>query len=137
MWYDSFTQLRNERSPLNKNKMNDNSFFSIDRLIEFGMGMTVAQQMVQSMNHSMSNMHVPGAMNLTEKVNSIFFYVIIDGSEAGPFSEKELTLLIANKKVVKETYVWMPSLSDWKMAEQIPEVLKLVALAPPHFNKKQ
>ena len=136
MWYDSFTQLRNERSPLNKNKMNDNSFFSIDRLIEFGMGMTVAQQMVQSMNHSMSNMHVPGAMNLTEKVNSIFFYVIIDGSEAGPFSEKELTLLIANKKVVKETYVWMPSLSDWKMAEQIPEVLKLVALAPPPFNKK-
>ena len=135
MWYDSFTQLRNERSPLNKNKMNDNSFFSIDRLIEFGMGMTVAQQMVQSMNHSMSNMHVPGAMNLTEKVNSIFFYVIIDGSEAGPFSEKELTLLIANKKVVKETYVWMPSLSDWKMAEQIPEVLKLVALAPPPFNK--
>ena len=135
MWYDSFTQLRNERSPLNKNKMNDNSFFSIDRLVEFGMGMTVAQQMVQSMNHSMSNMHVPGAMNLTEKVNSIFFYVIIDGSEAGPFSEKELTLLIANKKVVKETYVWMPSLSDWKMAEQIPEVLKLVALAPPPFNK--
>ena len=117
--------------------MNDNSFFSIDRLIEFGMGMTVAQQMVQSMNHSMSNMHVPGAMNLTEKVNSIFFYVIIDGSEAGPFSEKELTLLIANKKVVKETYVWMPSLSDWKMAEQIPEVLKLVALAPPPFNKKK
>tara|TARA_B110000971_G_scaffold39899_1_gene38960 strand:- start:1020 stop:1370 length:351 start_codon:yes stop_codon:yes gene_type:complete len=116
--------------------MNDNSFFSIDRLIEFGMGMTVAQQMVQSMNHSMSNMHVPSAMNLTEKVNSIFFYVIIDGSEAGPFSEKELTLLIANKKVVKETYVWMPSLSDWKMAEQIPEVLKLVALAPPPFNKK-
>ena len=112
-------------------------FFSIDRLIEFGMGMTVAQQMVQSMNHSMTNMHVPGAMNPMEKVKSSFFYVIIDGSEVGPFSEKELTQLIANKKVVKETYVWMPSLSDWKMAEQVPEVLKLVALAPPPFDKNK
>jgi hypothetical protein len=38
--------------------------------------------------------------------------------------------------VSKETYIWMPSLSNWKMAEQIPEVLKLVALAPPPFNQK-
>ncbi|WP_445756723.1 hypothetical protein [Polaribacter sp.] len=27
----------------------------------------------------------------------------------------------------------MPSMSNWKMAEQIPEVLKLVALTLPRF----
>lgn len=30
--------------------MDDNSFFSIDRLVEFGVGMAVANQMVRTMN---------------------------------------------------------------------------------------
>jgi hypothetical protein len=114
--------------------MDDSSFFSMDRLVEFGMGMTIAQQMVKTMNQSMTSMHVPGAMNPMEKTPQQFFYAMIEGKQAGPFSEQELARLIAEKKVVKETYVWMPSLPSWKMAEQVPEVLKLVALAPPPFQ---
>lgn len=117
--------------------MDDNSFFSMDRLVEFGMGMAVAQQMVKTMNHSMTNMHVPGAMNTMEKPQQQFFYAMIESKQAGPFSEQELARLIAEKKVVKETYIWMPSLANWKMAEQIPEVLKLVALAPPPFQQNK
>ena len=117
--------------------MDDSSFFSMDRLVEFGMGMTVAQQMVKTMNQSMTNMHVPGAMNPMGKPQQPFFYAMIEGKQAGPFSEQELARLIAEKKVVKETYVWMPSLSSWKMAEQVPEVLKLVALAPPPFQQNK
>lgn len=114
--------------------MDDSNFFSMNRLVEFGMGMAVAQQMVKTMNHSMTNMHVPGAMNPMEKAKQYFFYAMIEGKQAGPFSEQELSVLIADKKVVKETYVWMPSMPSWKMAEQVPEVLKLVALAPPPFQ---
>ena len=55
--------------------------------------------------------------------------------QAGPFSEQEMARLISEGKVVKETYVWMPKLVSWKMAEQVPEVLKLVALTPPPFKK--
>lgn len=113
----------------------ENNFFSIDRLLEFGMGMAVAQQMVKTMNQSMTNMHVPGAMNPMKKQQQQFFYAMIEGKQAGPFNEQELARLILDKKVVKETYVWMPSLSSWKIADQVPEVLKLVALAPPPFNK--
>ena len=40
--------------------MNDDSFFSINRLVEFGMGMAVAQKMVNTMNKTMISMHVPG-----------------------------------------------------------------------------
>jgi hypothetical protein len=117
--------------------MTEDSFFSMDRLIEFGMGMAVAQQMVKSMNHSITDMHSPGTMNSMEKTKPKFFYAMIEGSQAGPFSEQELTRLIGEKKIVKETYVWMPNLPSWKMAEQIPEVLKLVALAPPPFDKNK
>ena len=116
--------------------MTEGSFFSIDRLVEIGMGMTIAQQMIKTMNESMTHMHIPGAMNSIESPKQLFFYAMIEGKQAGPFSEQEITRLIGESKVSKETYIWMPSLSNWKMAEQIPEVLKLVALAPPPFNQK-
>lgn len=117
--------------------MNEDSFFSINRLVEFGMGMAVAQQMVNTMNSSMSNMHVAGSMNTTQIVAPQFYYAIIDGNQAGPFSEQELSRLITEKKIVKETYIWKPGLPKWEIAEKLPEILKLVALAPPPFQQNQ
>ncbi len=117
--------------------MDDNNFFSINRLVEFGMGMAIAQQMVKTMNDSMINMHVPGAMNAMEKPQKKFFYAMIEGSQMGPFSEQEFSRLISEKKIFKETYIWMTGLPNWEIAEKIPEVLKLVALAPPPFEQKK
>ncbi|MCB9427058.1 MAG: DUF4339 domain-containing protein [Flavobacteriales bacterium] len=114
--------------------MNDDSFFSINRLVEFGMGMAVAQQMVNAMNSAMKNMHVPGSMNPMQPTPQ-FYYAMIDGNQIGPFSEQELSRLIADKKVVKETYIWKPGLPKWEIAEKLPEILKLVALTPPPFSQ--
>jgi len=115
--------------------LGENTFFSIDRLVEFGMGMAIAQQMVKTMNESFTNMSIPGASNPVEKPEQPFFYAIIDNQQTGPFSEQELARLISEKKISKETYIWTPGLPDWKIAQQIPEVLKLVALSPPPFTK--
>ena len=113
---------------------NENSFYSIDRLIEFGMGLAVAQQMVKTMNNAMTNMHIPGSMNPMQSVEQQFYYAIIEGKQTGPFSEQELSRLIAEKKIVKETYIWKPCMPNWEIAEQLPEILKLVALSPPEFT---
>lgn len=115
--------------------MNDDSFFSINRLIEFGMGIAVAQQMVNTMNNAMNNIHIAGSMNPIQTAIPQFYYAIIEGNQAGPFSEQELSRLITEKKVVKETYIWKPGLPNWEIAEKLPEILKLVALAPPPFSK--
>ena len=115
--------------------MNDDSFFSINRLVEFGMGLAVAQQMVQTMNKAMTTMHVPGSMNPMQTASPQFYYAMISGNQSGPFSEQELSRLIAEKKIVKETYIWKPGLQTWEIAEKLPEVLKLVALAPPPFQQ--
>jgi len=118
--------------------MDGNNFYSIDRLVEFGMSMAIAQQMVKSMNDVMANMHIPGTMNpmhaqVQQQPNQMF-YAMLDGKQAGPFSETELARLIMEKKVVKETYIWMPGMKEWRLAENIPSVLRLVALTPPQFN---
>lgn len=115
--------------------MNNDNFFSIDRLVEFGLGIGVAQQMVKSMNHALANTYIPGPMNAmsAQRVPNTYF-VVIDGKPAGPFSEEQISHLITEGKVTKATYVWKPGMVNWVMAENVADVLKLVALSPPPFN---
>lgn len=115
--------------------MDESSFYSIDRLVEFGLTLGVATQMASSMNASLQTMQVPGARNpmranaLTD--GQLLFYVVLDGKSVGPLATPELSRLIAERRVTKETYVWKPGMPDWQLAENVPEVLKLVALTPP------
>jgi hypothetical protein len=117
--------------------MNDNGFYSVDRLLEFGMSMAIARQMVKSMNDMMANMQIPGSINhspFSGHVNPNIFYAILDNKQEGPFSETEFARLVASKKIVKETYIWKPGMIDWQLAEKIPSVLQIVAITPPQFN---
>lgn len=113
--------------------MNNDNSFSIDRLVEFGLSLAVAQQMTRSMNHAFSNTLMPGLnspMNAAPPAAGHFF-VAIDGKPVGPFAEEEIARLIGEGKVNKSSHVWRPGMAQWARAENVPEVLKLVALAPP------
>jgi len=114
--------------------MNDDSFFSIDRLVEFGLGINVASQMIKMMNESLQQMYVPGAENPMRQQNSVY-YAILDEHQVGPFSESELARMAAENKISASTYIWKPGMISWKLASDVPEVLRIVALAPPAFNK--
>lgn len=119
--------------------MSEDNFFSIERLVEFGLGMGIAQQMVQSMNHALQNTHLPGTMNPVQgplRGNQSFF-VILDGKQAGPLNEAEMTRLIADGRVSKESHVWKPGMANWQRCEEVPEVLRLVALCPPPFKPEK
>lgn len=107
--------------------------YSIDRLVEFGMGIAISQQMVNSMNDAIKNMQIPCASIPLPKQNSEIYYVMIDNNPAGPFNEAEIGRLVLEKKIIKETYLWKPGMSSWDKAEKLPEILKLVALTPPSF----
>ena len=111
--------------------MDNNSFYSIDRLVEFGMGLAVAQQMTQTMNKAMKDMYVPGAMNPMQAPAEKSYYAALDGQQAGPFNEQEMMRLIADHRITKDTLVWTPGMTAWQPIEKVPQVLRLVALAPP------
>jgi len=117
--------------------MNDSNFFSVDRLVEFGMGMAMAQQMVNMMNQSMQQMYVPGSiqsMPQPKPQQPQIFYVGIEGKQVGPLNQSELITLINNHRVNKDTLAWVPGMSEWKPIEQVPEILKIIALTPPPIN---
>lgn len=111
--------------------MSDNNFYSLDKLVEFGMGLGIATQMATSMNHALSQTQIPGAGNTMSTHTEVVYYAVLDGVQAGPYSLTEVARLIAEKKIVKETYVWKPGMTNWDLAENVDEVLCLVALTPP------
>ena len=103
----------------------------MDKLVEFGMGMGIANQMAQNMNKALNQMQFPGAGNSMQNHNSEnIYYAVLEGKSAGPFSITELARLIAEKKIVKETYIWKPGMTKWDLAENISEVLKLLYSIP-------
>ena len=109
----------------------ENNFYSMDKLVEFGMSMAIANQMALSMNQAIKQMDVPGAGKVERTAPENIYYAMIDGKQCGPYSLTELSRLIDDKKVFKETYMWRPGMLQWDLAENIEEVLKLVALTPP------
>ncbi len=109
--------------------MDESSFYSINNLVEFGMGMAVAQQMIKTMNQSIETMKVPGSFSTQQRQS--LFYAVVEGKQMGPLSEHEVSRLIRDKKIVNESYMWKPGMPSWELAEKIPEVLRLVALTPP------
>ena len=111
--------------------MNNEDFFSIDRLLEFGLGMGMAQQMINMMNQSMKSMYVPGSIQSMPQPITSVYYVAIDGQQVGPLNESELMGLIRDKKVSKDTLSWMPGMTTWLPIEKVPAILKLIALTPP------
>ena len=113
--------------------MNNDHFYSMDKLVEFGLSMNIATQMINMMNDSIRNMAMPGA-EIHPQPQSIF-YAILDDKQAGPFAESEVAQLISQKKITTEPYMWRPGMTEWKKVKEMPEVLRIVALTPPEFKK--
>jgi hypothetical protein len=115
--------------------MNDDDFFSINKLVEFGMGMAVAQQMVKTMNEAVTTMKTPGTFQNYNPLQNQQSYVLIDNQPQGPLSDQEVMKLIMNGKLTKENFVWQPGMPNWEIAEEVSEISKLFLLQPPPIPK--
>lgn len=113
--------------------MNNDPFFSIDRLVSFGMEMAVAQRMVSSMNNALQGVTIPGPHNPPVGVPSHVYYLILDGKTAGPFTSSETSRLVNEGRINKDTFVWRPGMATWDKFGNVPDLLRMVALMPPPF----
>lgn len=111
--------------------MDNDSFYSMERLIEFGLGMAIAQQMVNVMNQSMNSMYVPGSIQSMPHPQTQLYYVALEGKQVGPLNDSELMSLVQRREVNKDTLAWVPGMASWQPIEKVPQILKLIALTPP------
>ena len=105
-----------------------NDFNSIEKLVEFGLGLSIAQQMVTMMNTSMQTMHIPGQIIPAPQKE---WFLAKNGKSHGPYSEKEVKAKLNNKEITKDTFVWCVGMPVWKTAAETPEFLKLLLQIPP------
>lgn len=113
--------------------MNNDSFFSLDRLMEFGLTAAFAQQMVNTFNESMKSMYVPGSLASIPRPQVVpqTFYVALDGVATGPIDEAELARLAMEGRINSQSLVWMQGMAAWKPAGEVAEVLRVIASTPP------
>lgn len=112
----------------------DNSFAPIERLMEFGMSMAVANQMIQTMNDVLAKSSKPvmQGIQMQQQAPKSFFVVINDLTQ-GPFSENQISGYIVTNKINENTFIWHEGMSHWEMSKNVPEVAKLFLLRPPKF----
>lgn len=92
---------------------------SMDKMIELGMGVALANQVVSTIGKSISQMQVPITNQSTSQTSDNVYYIVIDEKQAGPYTLSEILDLLKSKKIAKETYVWKPGMQQWELAENI------------------
>ncbi len=105
--------------------MADDSIF--EKMIEMGMGMTIAQQIPQMMNSVMPGASLPATPPQMSSA-ALQVYAYIENKQVGPLNEEECITLIQDGMIVDNTPMWKSGLANWQMASQIPEVGKLLLL---------
>jgi hypothetical protein len=94
------------------------------------LGGAMGNQMAGMMNQMGQNIH-QNQQAPPPLPTSISYFIVLNGQQAGPFSMTELTQLVANNQLTKETYVWKPGMGNWEKAELVQELISLFAQVPP------
>ena len=112
--------------------MSDNSMF--DKVVEFGMGMTMVRQMPQMMDMVMPQQKQNATTPPVIHSDIANVYIANNGQQAGPFSESEVKQLMNNGVLAPETMVWMPNMSQWMPASHVPAINKFFLLMSMEQN---
>ncbi len=94
------------------------------------LGGAMGNQMAGMMNQMGQNIN-QNQQNPPPLPTSVSFFVVLNGQQAGPFSMKELTQLVSNSQLTKETHVWKAGMGNWEKAESVPDLSMLFAHVPP------
>lgn len=111
--------------------MEDTSNF-LEKMMELGIGMSVLQQMPKMMEGVMPNISPTPASAATPppvQQQPEGVYIVVNNSQAGPFSQEDLIKLIQNDMLNEKTLVWKEGMANWLPAVQVPDVNKLFILA--------
>lgn len=112
--------------------MSDQGFYaSIDKLVEFGVGLAIAQQMVATMNQVMQQSAIAGSPQAYRQTDQQAFYVVIDSAVVGPWSRQQVQAAILTGRLGHASYIWTPGMPQWARASDISYFAAPSAAPPP------
>ena len=94
------------------------------------LGGAMGNQMAGMMNQMGQNIN-QNQQNPPPLPTSVSYFIVLNGQQAGPFSMAELTQLVSNSQLTKETHVWKAGMGNWEKAESVPDLSMLFTHVPP------
>jgi hypothetical protein len=97
--------------------MSDSEMF--DKVVEFGMGMAVMQQVPQMMNtvNAVAGQPVPPPIP-----KATAYFLAIDGKQYGPFTVEQLRPFVPTGQITGQTLVWCQGMSTWEPASSRADI---------------
>jgi len=114
---------------------NNNDFSAMDRLMEFGLGMALAQQMVKTMNMALSDNVVSGSPQAYRSADQQQFYGVIDNAVGGPWSRQQVQSAMLSGRLGRDSYVWTPGMAQWSTMGDVT-YFTAPPVAPPPLPPK-
>lgn len=112
--------------------MSEQSFYpSIEKLVEFGIGISIAQQMVATMNQVMQQSAVAGSAQALRQTDQQAFYVIIESAVVGPWSRQQVQSAMLTGQLGRTSYIWSPGMPQWSRASDLTYFATMPAVPPP------
>lgn len=90
-----------------------------DKVVEFGMGMAVMQQVPQMMNAATTAANQPAPPPIPKATS---YFLAIGGKQYGPFTLEQLRPFVPTGQITKETLVWCQGMSAWEPAASRPDI---------------
>ncbi len=101
-----------------------------------GMGMGMGFAMAGQMGKAFSGDQKSPASGPPPVPKEVSFYLVINGSQAGPYRVVQIEELVKNKEVDKNTLAWKEGMSDWLPSGDISELKKAFTSVPPPIPGK-
>lgn len=107
--------------------MKEDSGDFIQKMLELGIGLSMVQQMPAMMKGVFPS-NEPAMVNNNQKPIAASYYIVVDGKQAGPFSDDEMQKMVKANLVGEETLVWRQGMQAWKKATEVAEINKLLLM---------
>jgi hypothetical protein len=106
----------------------------LERIMELGIGISVARQMPDMLSRVMPGQNGPvpqgGSSQAPPPVPAgESFYLVVDNVQAGPFGEEHLEKMAKNGLLTRDTLVWKSGMTAWQKAGTVPEINKILILS--------
>ncbi len=111
--------------------MSDSHDYSaLERLMEFGLGVGIAQQMVGTMNQVIQHTVRVGSPEAFRAADQQAFYVVVNGAVAGPWSRQQVQSALLTGTLARDTFVWTPGMAQWARSADVG-YFHMPVIAPP------
>lgn len=101
-------------------------------MMSMGIGLNMANQMAQSIGGSAAPAPAAGSPVTPPPIPaSAAYFVAMNGAQAGPFPENQLSGLVASGQLMASTLVWCSGMPDWAEASTVSGLEALFGSTPP------